>query len=150
VSADWLASIEFSDIRSLALKMPVARRGRELAIAIDTITIAGHIDFDPADCPAVLLDARPFVERACAQQGCIAYTWAFDPFVDGRVHVFEEWSSEQALHDHFAGKPYRDMAGHLASVGMRGFAIKMYGVSVSESVYDENNRPRTLFFAGKR
>lgn len=121
-----------------------------MATVINGITIAGYIDFDPAACPAVLLDARAHVEAACEQPGCLAYTWAFDPYVPGRVQVFEEWESEQALHDHFAGQAYRDMAAHLARVGMKGFVIKMYGVAVSEPVYDENNRPRPLFFAGKR
>ncbi|HZU64595.1 MAG TPA: putative quinol monooxygenase [Novosphingobium sp.] len=121
-----------------------------MTTAINSVTIAGHIDFDPADCPAVLLEARAHIEGARGQPGCVAYTWAFDPLVPGRVQVFEEWDSEQALHDHFAGPHYRDMGGHLAAVGMRGFSIKMYGVAVLEPVYDENNRPRPLFFAGKR
>lgn len=121
-----------------------------MTIAINSVTIAGYIDFDPSVCPDVLLDARPFIEGARAQPGCIAYTWAFDPLVPGRVQVFEEWESEQSLHNHFAGQPYQEMGGHLAKVGMKGFTIKMYGVSVSEPVYDENNRPRPVFFADKR
>jgi len=121
-----------------------------MAIVINCVTIAGFIDFDPAVCPAVLTEARPFIEDARAQPGCVAYTWAFDPLVPGRVQVFEEWESEDALHNHFAGRPYRQMGDHLARVGMKGFTIKMYGVAVSEPVYDENNRPRPIFFEGKR
>lgn len=121
-----------------------------MPIAINSITIAGYIDFDPEVCPSVLLDARTFIESAREQQGCLAYTWAFDPFVPGRVQVFEEWASEQALHDHFAGEPYAQMVSHLATVGMKGFTIKMHGVAVSEPVYDEDNRPRPVFFADKR
>lgn len=121
-----------------------------MTVPFDSVTIAGFIDFDPALCPAVLLDACDFIEDARKQPGCVAYTWAFDPFVEGRVQVFEEWTSEQALHDHFAGKPYRDMVAHLGRVGMRGFTVRMYGVAVSEPVYDENNRARAVFFADKR
>jgi quinol monooxygenase YgiN len=121
-----------------------------MSIVINGVTIAGHIDFDPEVCPEVLLVARPFIESARAQPGCLAYTWAFDPFVEGRVQVFEEWETEQALHDHFAGQPYARMVNHLATVGMKGFTIKMHGVAASEPVYDENNRPRPLFFADKR
>ena len=117
---------------------------------INSITIAGHIDFDPAVCPGVLIKARPFIESARAQPGCVAYNWSFDPFVPGRVHVFEEWDSEQSLHRHFAGEPYRQMAEHLVGGGMNGFTINMYGVAVSEPVYDQNNSPRPVFFAGKR
>ena len=121
-----------------------------MALTINAITIAGYIDFNPAMCPAVLLDAKAYIEAALEEPGCIAYTWAFDPLVPGRVQVFEEWETEQSLHDHFAGEPYKLMGGHLAAVGMTGFAIKMYGVAVSEPVYDETNKPRPLFFAGKR
>jgi quinol monooxygenase YgiN len=117
---------------------------------INNITIAGYIDFDPAACPAVLVDARAFIEAARTQPGCVAYNWAFDPFVPGRVQVFEEWASEQALHDHFAGPRYQEMGGHLVKVGMIGFAIKMYGVAVAEPVYDETGHPRAEFFAGLR
>lgn len=121
-----------------------------MTISINSVTIAGHIDFDPAACPAVLIDAHPFIEAARAQIGCVAYSWAFDPFVSGRVQVFEEWQSEQALHDHFAGPHYQEMSAYLVGIGIQGFAIKMFGVVVSEPVYGENNRPRPVFFAGKR
>lgn len=111
-----------------------------------TIVIAGYLDFDPNRAEQMIRDAKPHIDAALAEPGCIAYNWAIDPLVPGRVHVFEEWSSEEALAGHFSAAPYADMGGHLQAVGILGFNVKKYRVDLIEPVYDETGVPRADFF----
>ena len=53
-----------------------------------TIVIYAVVDLDPAQRGAALVNARPHVEAALAQPGCLAYAWTADPLDPARVHVF--------------------------------------------------------------
>jgi len=114
-----------------------------------TIIIAGYLDFDPAIAEKLIIDARPHIDAALAEPGCRAYTWALDPLHPGRVHVFEEWADESALHGHFTGAPYRDMGAHLNSVPILAMEVKKYRFDVAEPVYDDEGVPRADFFTLK-
>ena len=83
------------------------------------ILIAGTIDLDPAQRDAALAGARPYIEGALTQAGCIAYAWTADPELPGRIHVFEEWTDADALEAHFADRHYADMRRHLGQCGIR-------------------------------
>ena len=113
------------------------------------VLITGEIDLAPEARDGALTAAVPFIEAALAEAGCIAYAWSADLSAPGRVHVFEEWASEADLIAHLAGQPYRDMAGHLASVGIKGAVTRKYRVDHTEPVYDPEGRPRGDFFTLK-
>ena len=79
-----------------------------------TIVVAGFIDLENEDNRAsVLKGAKPYIEAAWQERGCVAYNWSPDPFNPNRIHVFEEWAEEQDLAEHLVGRPYIDMLGHL-------------------------------------
>ena len=64
------------------------------------IVISGEIDLDPSAREKALLDAQPLIEAALAEKGCVHYAWSADPVLAGRVHVFEEWDTEEDLAVH--------------------------------------------------
>lgn len=114
-----------------------------------TIIIAGYLDFDPEIAEKLIIDAKPHIEAALAEPGCRAYSWGLDPLHPGRVHVFEEWADEAALHNHFTSAPYRDMGAHLQGVGIRAMDVKKYRFDISEPVYDDAGVARADFFTAK-
>lgn len=113
------------------------------------ILISGEIDLAPEAREKALIDARPLIEAALAEKGCVHYAWTADLSTPGRVHVFEEWESEADLAAHLAAKPYLDMAGHLAAVGIKNASTRKYRVDHTEPVYDPQGRPRADFFTAK-
>ncbi len=110
------------------------------------IVISGEIDLDPAVREKALLDAQPLIAAALAEKGCVHYAWTADLARPGRVHVFEEWETEADLAYHLSAEPYLQMAGHLASVGIKSAVTRKYRVDLIEPVYDPAGKPRADFF----
>ena len=92
-----------------------------------------------------LRDAQPRIEEALSEPGCIAYDWTRDVFDAGRIHVFEEWESEQTLSQHLAAPSYLNMLAHLGKVGIKAALTRKYRVELDEPVYDETGKPRGDF-----
>ncbi|MEM8936598.1 MAG: antibiotic biosynthesis monooxygenase [Pseudomonadota bacterium] len=110
------------------------------------ILIAGTVDVAEDKREKALIDAEPYIQAALAEPGCVAYSWAPDPFNPQRIHVFEEWTGEKELAYHLGAQPYKDMAGHLATVGILGAVTQKYRVDHYEPVYDPEGVPRADFF----
>jgi len=113
------------------------------------ILISGEIDLAPETRERALMDARPLIEAALAEPGCVHYAWSADLSRPGRVHVFEEWESQADLAAHLAGQPYLAMSGHLTMVGIKAAVTRKYRVDHTEPVYDPQGRPRADFFTAK-
>ena len=111
-----------------------------------TIIIWAQADLDPAHAHELIAEARPLIEAALAEPGCEAYTWAHDPFVPGRVQVFERWASEEALAAHFRNPAYTDMGQHLRSRGPITIVSRKFRVDAEGPIYDETRTPRADFF----
>lgn len=109
------------------------------------ILIAGCIDMDPNRAEAAIRDARGFIEASRREEGCVAYDWALDPLVPGRVHVFEEWTDQSALEGHFQDESYLAMRNHLQNCGVKASSVKKYRSDASEAVYDGTGTPRADF-----
>ncbi len=114
-----------------------------------TVIIAGNMDLeDPSQMQEMLLAARPHIEGALAEEGCIAYSWTEDHLTPGRVQIYEEWTTSEALSAHLASHWYRDMGAHLAQYPRRprDSVIKKFRVDLEEPVYDPDGVPRGDFF----
>lgn len=111
-----------------------------------TIVIYAVVDLDPDKRSTALAGAKPHIDTALAQPGCLAYAWTADPHNAARVHVFEEWSAEAALAAHLAGPAYRDMLGHMQGHGITSAVSTKYAVASKQPVYDPEGRPRADFF----
>jgi quinol monooxygenase YgiN len=113
------------------------------------ILISGEIDVAPEAREKALLDARPLIEAALAEPGCVHYAWTADLSRPGRIHVFEEWESAPDLAAHLVGKPYFDMAGHLQKVGILNAVTRKYRVDLTEPVYGPNGVATAEFLTAK-
>jgi len=100
------------------------------------IVIAAQIDLDPAQREAALKSAKPHIDAALEQDGCIAYDWSADGNNPARVNVFEEWESEEALASHFSGQAYAGMRDHIGTFGLTNAVSKKYRVDAEGPVYN--------------
>ncbi len=110
-----------------------------------SIVIAGEIDFPPANRNEALAGAQSLIALALAEQGCRHYAWTFDPYDEGRVHVFEEWDTAEDLQVHFDGEAYHQMLAHLASFTILGADTRKYRVDLIEPVYGPDGKPASAF-----
>jgi quinol monooxygenase YgiN len=99
------------------------------------IVIAGWIDVEP-DARDELVDASiPFQQSTREQEpGCNGYVFAADPLDPGRVHVFEEWASPEALEAHFQHPNFAAMSELLRRYPRRGSQTLKYRVDATAPV----------------
>lgn len=110
-----------------------------------TVLISAVIDLQPEGAQQAIIDAQPYIAASRAEQGCIAYDWALDPATPGRIHVFEEWESEEALAGHFRDPSYAAMRDHVGRSGLVAARSQKYLCTAIETVYDESGTPKAHF-----
>jgi quinol monooxygenase YgiN len=110
------------------------------------IIISGTVDLPPEKLEAALAAAKPLIEGALTEPGCLDYDWCPDPLNPGRLRVFERWESEEALDFHFKNEWYLRMRDTLGSFGLLGASTAKYRVDLEEPVYDQTMTPRADFF----
>ena len=101
------------------------------------IIIAGTVDIDPARREEALKGAKPYIDGALTQEGCLAYAWTADPEMPGRIHVFEEWTDAEALAQHFNDRHYAEMRAHMGQFDIRAAVTHKYRFDAKAPVYDE-------------
>lgn len=111
------------------------------------IVIAGIVDLENADRDQVILEARPLIEEARGEPGCLAYDWTADPYIPKRIHVFEEWTGEAELAVHLKAPSYVNMLAHLGAAGIKEAKTQKYQINKFEPVYDDTGVPRANFFS---
>lgn len=109
------------------------------------ILIAGNVELAPEDRDRALEGARELIDMAREEPGCLAYDWTADPFVPGRILIFELWSGEAELAEHFRARSYTGMLEHLGSIGMKGSEARKYRVDKEAPVYHEDGLPHADF-----
>ena len=110
------------------------------------VLIAGTLDFAGGDVAVILDGARPHIDAALAEAGCIHYAWTADVLTPGRMRVFEEWASVETLAAHLAGAPYRAMLGYLGGAGLTASDVSKYRSDLKQPVYDPGGVPRGDFY----
>lgn len=113
------------------------------------IIISGTVDLDASKMDEAMIAAKPLIEGALTQEGCLDYDWCPDPTTKGRLRVFERWTSQEALQNHFNNHWYTDMRMSLANFGIVGADVLKYKIELAEPVYDETGTPRADFFTAK-
>jgi len=99
------------------------------------IVITGEIDLAPGQREAALGGAEALIAQALAEPGCRHYSWASDPYLPDRVHVFEEWDTADALAAHLVAPSYFGMLAHLSGIGIVAAVTRKYRVDLIEPVY---------------
>ena len=110
------------------------------------VIVAGVMEFEPDVVDEALTSARPHIEGAYTEKGCVHYAWTKDLLNPGRVYVFEEWDEQDDLAFHLGEHWYRDMGAHLQKFGLKSADVKKYRVDKREAVYDETGVARADFF----
>jgi quinol monooxygenase YgiN len=116
------------------------------------VIIYGSMELEnPADVKPMLLAARPFIDGALAEPGCIHYAWTEDHLTPGKVHVYEEWTSSEALEAHLRDHWYRDMGAHLSKYPRKARMnpILKYRIDHEEPVYDSKGVAQGHFSSQK-
>jgi len=111
------------------------------------VIVAGIVDLKTNNRDETLRTAEPYIDDARSESGCLAYNWTADPYIKTRIHVFEEWASEQALSEHLLAKSYLDMLAHLGAAGIEEAKTQKFRIEKFEPVYDETGVPRGDFFS---
>lgn len=109
------------------------------------IVIAAHIDVEPGGRDECLKTAQPFIDGALSQAGCLHYSWAADLNNPARIEVFEEWTDEDALAQHFKGVHYSGMLAHIGSFGLVNSVSAKYRVDAEGPVYNAQGVPTAAF-----
>ncbi len=120
--------------------------GRSIILVV-VIVISAEIDVDPTQRDACVAAATP-IQKATRddEPGCMAYCFAADPVIEGRIQVYELWADEASLALHFAHPNYFNMRKMIGSFGMRKAVNRKYLTVRDEPVYDSTHTPRADFF----
>lgn len=112
------------------------------------IIVAGWLSYAGGEetCAEIIRGGAEHIASSREEDGCVAYNWAIDPLEPGKIHVYEEWDSEEALLHHFEHDSYAAMRDHLGQYELTGFGVQLYRVSEVEPVYDENGVARSEIF----
>ncbi len=111
------------------------------------IIISGWVSVNPDNRAQALEDAKQYMEKTRAREGCLDYTWTADMLIPDRIYVYERWASEEALKGHFASDPFVDMRTAIAAHGITGLDVQKHRVDLSEGVYDPSGTPRADFYS---
>jgi quinol monooxygenase YgiN len=93
-----------------------------------TIVVSGEIHIHSDDFDAALALVEPLVAATRAEPGCVAYDFWVDPRDRGRVRVFEEWESPEALAAHGASEHLATFNASLAVVRIESADLVRYEV----------------------
>ena len=99
------------------------------------IVIIGTIDMAAGARSDALERARPHIEGARTQDGCLAYVFAADPVVDDRISVHEHWRDAASLEAHLSGPHYRAMLETLGAHGVTAISVAKHEIRRSAPVY---------------
>ena len=102
----------------------------------DLIVITGWIDVAPEVRDELLAASVP-LQRSTREDepGCLAYVFAADPAVDGRVHVYEQWATAEDLDAHFQHPNYVAMRELLRGYPRVGSQTMKHRVDLVGPVY---------------
>ena len=93
------------------------------------IIVSGTLRVDPADIDTAMSLGATMSGASLAEEGCSAYGFWQDPADPGRVRVFEEWSDQAALDEHFATPHMGDFMAGLGQLKISDMELSKYEVS---------------------
>ncbi|WAU82064.1 putative quinol monooxygenase [Streptomyces sp. Qhu-G9] len=98
----------------------------------EEIIVAGWMDYAPGDRDTVL---KALVELGLhtreEESGCLDYAMTADPSDERRIRVFEHWSSQQALDEHFATPHIKDFRTAVTGLTRVGVSLTAHAVAAS-------------------
>ncbi len=99
------------------------------------IVVTGHIDFDPTRRGEFLAALEPLTKGSLADPGCVQYTFSADFENPGRVHVLEQWESDELMRAHMAAPHSAEFVKAMPSIGVRGVKATKHEVASSQPLF---------------
>jgi quinol monooxygenase YgiN len=93
------------------------------------IIVSGTLRVASSDIDTAMGLGATMAEASLAEEGCSAYGFWQDPADPGRVRVFEEWASQEALDAHFATPHMADFMAGLGQLSISDMELSKYEVS---------------------
>lgn len=93
------------------------------------IVVAGTLTYDPADDAGVRAAVTQVAAETRKESGNISYEFFADLSGPGRVLVFEEWESDDALRAHFSAPHMLEFRETLKAYDMRSRDVTRYLVT---------------------
>ncbi len=111
------------------------------------VTVAGWIDVDPASRDELVSRSIP-LQRSTREDepGCEAYVFAADPIVEGRIHVYEQWSTPADLDAHFRHPNFSRMRELLRHYPRLGSETTKLRVDATAPVYGPDKVPSATYW----
>jgi len=91
------------------------------------IIVSGHIRVAPEDVDAFVDASREAMRAARAAPGCSAFVVAADPLEPGRVNVYEEWESGEAVEAFRGDGPGEDLSAMIVEARVARHEIASSG-----------------------
>lgn len=99
------------------------------------ILVTGHIDFDPDRREEFLAALEPLMKGSRADPGCVQYTFSADFENQGRVHVVEQWESDELMQAHMATPHFAEFGQAMQAIGVRGVKVTKHEVTSSRPLF---------------
>jgi quinol monooxygenase YgiN len=93
------------------------------------IIVSGPIHVDPDERDAYLAGCRTVIEQARRAPGCVDFHLTADPLEAGRINVFEQWESVEAV-EAFRGAGPSDEQG----AAIRSAAVFQHEIASSQAL----------------
>ncbi|MGE0668257.1 MAG: putative quinol monooxygenase [Sphingomonadales bacterium] len=96
-----------------------------------TIAIGAEIRIEPEDMPKIREFASIMVEKTNTLEPdtCIVYSFAEDFNEPGLVRIFEVWTSDEALAEHFKTQHMADFQKGMAGIRVKGVVANRYEIA---------------------
>ncbi len=88
-----------------------------------TILVTGTIDFDPSKRDDTIAAVTECMQATRAEEGCEGYVFSADLQDPGRVHVSEQWSSQETMDAHMASPHLAALMGKMGDLGVTGASL---------------------------
>jgi quinol monooxygenase YgiN len=98
-------------------------------MATTKIVVSGEIRLDPEDFDAAVALIEPLVVATKAEPGCVEYDYWVDPRDRGRVRVFEEWESDDAIAAHAASEHMKTFFAGMVKLRISSVELSRFEVS---------------------
>ena len=92
------------------------------------IIVSGTLHVDPADREAFLAARVPIIAHAREAKGCLDFSLSADVLDEGRVNVYERWTSREDLLAYRGGGPELG-----DSIAVTAADVELHHISASEA-----------------
>ncbi|MFC8194023.1 putative quinol monooxygenase [Streptomyces sp. NPDC060006] len=103
-----------------------------MAPVTEDIIVAGWMDYEPGD-RDTMLEALVELGRRTREEepGCLDYAMTADPADERRIRVYEHWTSQQALDEHFTTPHIKDFRAAVNGLARTGVSLTAHTVAAS-------------------